>query len=166
MADKTSNKLILTLGFIFILLFGGLGYGGFILYEKINKINNLNKTINNTNNSNKKEDITPDIKKNVIGFVKDTEELVLNLSSSKNKRNYLKIKINFELRTQDDEEIFNQYQAVIFDTVLSITSSKTRQDLMSIGGKESLKEELKEELNLKLPSKIIKNIYFRKFVIQ
>jgi flagellar basal body-associated protein FliL len=37
---------------------------------------------------------------------------------------------------------------------------------MSIGGKENLKEEIIEELNNKLPGKIIRNVYFRTFVIQ
>ena len=165
MATENKNKtLMLFLLFISIVMISITSFGGYLLYEKINTLEMGNG--NNKHAEVKKDDITPTIKHSELGFIKETEELVFNLSSSKNKRNYLKMKINFELKNNEDEGIFDMYQAIVFDTVLNVASIKTKQELMSIGGKENLKEEIIEELNNKLPGKIIRNVYFRTFVIQ
>jgi len=166
------NKFItILLVVMVILLLSAIGFFGYYLTNTkdangnslLSKITNeapfnpIQKNIIDTQHSNNSK----------IGFIKEMDELIMNLDvSKKNSRNYLRIKINFELTNEDDEKLFDNYEALIFDKVLSICSSKSKEELMSIGGKDDLKEELKNNINRSLPSNIIKNIYFREFVIQ
>jgi len=159
-----NKSVIVILIFLSIIMIGVITVGGYFLYKKIEVIeqSKTEKSIEGKNINS----VPMPIIDGELGFIKESEDLTVNLSSSKNKKNYLKIKINFELNKSGSESLFDTYSAIIFDNILTICSSKTKEELMSIGGKEDLKEELKASINSHLPTPIIKRIYFRIFVIQ
>lgn len=171
MADNQSGGNKVIIGILLLVSFisiAAVSVGGYFLYEKMDSL----QTSNSQNTETEKEEETDgefsetENNNGELGFIKETDEIIVNLNSSKNKRTFLKIKINFELKLPTHDEVFTSYQAVIFDTILSVASIKTKQELMSLGGKEDLKEELINDINSKLPANIVKNIYFRTFVIQ
>jgi flagellar FliL protein len=161
-----NNKGVITiLIFLSIIMIGVITGGGYFLYKKIDIMENSKIASNSATGVIKKE-IATEVIDGELGFIKESEDIIVNLSSSKSKKNYLKIKINFELNKSGSESMFDTYNAIIFDKILTVCSSKTKEELMSIGGKEDLKEELRTTINLHLPAPIIKRIYFRIFVIQ
>jgi len=159
-----NNKgLIMFLFFISFISLAVVTTGGYYVYTKLDSIDNQQSKTQEVNNKIYKN---PTDKDKNIGFIKESEEMIVNLNSAKNKKSYLKIKINFELKSESEEGLFDNYQAIIFDSILSIASAKTKEELMSLGGKEDLKEEIKNNINSRLPENIIKEVYFRTFVIQ
>jgi len=159
-----SKSVVTILIFLSIIMIGVITGGGYFLYKKIDMMEKAKTTT--TMNGEMKKEVPMEIIDGELGFIKESEDIIVNLSSSKSKKNYLKIKINFELNKSGSESMFDTYNAIIFDNILTVCSSKTKEELMSIGGKEDLKEELRTTINLHLPSPIIKRIYFRVFVIQ
>ncbi|AEA33838.1 flagellar basal body-associated FliL family protein [Hippea maritima] len=56
--------------------------------------------------------------------------------------------------------------AVVKDTIISVLSAKTSDDLLSASGKEELKNELISAINQALHMNLVKRIYFLSFIIQ
>ncbi|WP_022670172.1 flagellar basal body-associated FliL family protein [Hippea alviniae] len=56
--------------------------------------------------------------------------------------------------------------AIVRDTIISIISSKTSDDLLSVSGKEELKNELISAINQALHRNLVRKIYFLTFIIQ
>ncbi|WP_025209898.1 flagellar basal body-associated FliL family protein [Hippea sp. KM1] len=56
--------------------------------------------------------------------------------------------------------------AVVRDTIISVLSAKTSDDLLSVSGKEELKNELVSAINQALHRNLVKKIYFLTFIIQ
>jgi flagellar FliL protein len=158
------NKLVYILLGLVVLLFIGLGVGSWYMYDKMNNPQNpqteAKKEVKAEEEDTSKED-------EEMGHIVEFKEIIVNLSPSKgNAKSYLKLQINIELKNEESVELFNKKIALVNDGLLTITSNKTRDDLITIGGKEELKNELKEEFNDVLGKKIIRNIYWKTFVIQ
>ena len=165
------SKITITLlSLVIMALLGVVGYGAYYVNKTDGGLSSImgELTPSGDNISNSIANLARgDDSSHKIGFIREIDELIMNLDiSKKSTGNYLRVKINFELRDDDDENYFEEFEAVIFDKILSICSSKTKEELMSIGGKDDLKEDLKSNINRNLPSNIIKNVYFREFVIQ
>ena len=92
------------------------------------------------------------------GIIADMGEFTLNLAD-KNARRYLKVSVALELSKTPEEinstkgdmiinrefEIeLNQYKPAIKDSIISILSSKTSDELATIPGKETAKEQIAE----------------------
>ncbi|WP_035587960.1 flagellar basal body-associated FliL family protein [Hippea jasoniae] len=101
--------------------------------------------------------------------------LIVNLADVGGDR-YLKIKLVLleavakkEEKKEEGEENktgINLQDAVIKDTIITVLSSKTSDDLLSISGKEELKNELMTAINRALHRPVVRKIYFLTFIIQ
>jgi len=158
----SGNKLLVVILIFLVLLLAGLGIGGYLLFDKLNSVEGGAEKPK----IEVKEEVEEDTNPEEIGHIIDFEQVIVNLNNTKGKKNYLKLKINIELRSEDALELYEERKALIFDSLLTTVSNKTKEELMSIGGKEELKEELKTTFNDMLGKKIIRNIYWRIFVIQ
>lgn len=160
----SSNKLLIVILVFLVLMLVGMGIGGYLMLDKINSVQGGSETekVEVKEEEEEEEDTNPD----EIGHIIDFDQVIVNLNSTKGSKNYLKLKINLELRSEESVELYEKRKALIFDILLTTVSNKTKEELMSIGGKEELKEELKTSFNDMLGKKIIRNIYWRMFVIQ
>ena len=102
------------------------------------------------------------------GIILDLGEFILNLSDT-NTRKFLKVNVAIELSKKDSdlqaaapsgghskgqensmsaiEAEMNQFKPAIRDSIISILSSKTSDELATTPGKELAKEQLKESIN-------------------
>lgn len=159
---SSGNKLIYILIGVLMVLILSVGVGGYIMYDKISNPQTVEST------EQKVEEVEEEVYEDdgEVGHIVEFDQMIINLSSAKGKKNYLKLQINIEFRNEDEMDLYNERKALVFDKILTLTSNKTKEELMTIGGKEELKIELKEEFNDILGKKIVKNIYWKTFVIQ
>lgn len=155
---KSNVILIVVIVFLFIILLG-FGGGGYYLYQdlKSDQSGETNKKIEKV----EKKEINDD---EVIE--KDTEEFIVNIIGS--SRTYLKIKMTLVFAEDDfDEELYTKKTPYVTDSILGLLSSKTRDEISTLGGKTDLKDELKTKLNLLLPKELeVRKILFTTFVMQ
>jgi flagellar basal body-associated protein FliL len=111
-----------------------------------------------------------------------TKERIVNLTD-KSATRYLKVQMTLEfldhklkeppkgaaIKTQQDDFAaeMEPYGAIIDDTLNTVLSSKTSQDLIKPDGKDALKGQLKESLTHALhDEEQVVNVYFTEFIIQ
>ncbi len=99
--------------------------------------------------------------------------LIVNLADVGGDR-YLKVKlILLEIpsaakkeKKEGEKEGISLQDAIIRDTIITVLSSKTSDDLLSVSGKEELKNELMTAINQALQRNLVRKIYFLDFIIQ
>ena len=99
--------------------------------------------------------------------------LIVNLADVGGDR-YLKIKlVLLEIpsaaekgKKEGEKEGISLQDAIIRDTIITVLSSKTSDDLLSVSGKEELKNELIAAINQALQRNLVRKIYFLDFIIQ
>ncbi len=99
--------------------------------------------------------------------------LIVNLADVGGDR-YLKIKLVLlevpsaakKEKKEGEKEGISLQDAVIRDTIITVLSSKTSDDLLSVSGKEELKNELITAINQALHRNLVRKIYFLEFIIQ
>lgn len=101
--------------------------------------------------------------------------LIVNLADVGGDR-YLKIKlvlleagnkkVEKKAESEENKTGINLQDAVIRDTIITVLSSKTSDDLLSVSGKEELKNELITAINRALNMPLVRKIYFLTFIIQ
>ncbi|CAE10973.1 flagellar basal body-associated protein FliL [Wolinella succinogenes] len=100
-----------------------------------------------------------------VGPMYALDQFIVNLTTQSGRR-YLKTSINVELSQPNLTAELDTKRAVIRDTVISILSSKSIEEISTMKGKEKLKEELIERLNEFLVDGRIVNLFFTDFVVQ
>ncbi len=99
--------------------------------------------------------------------------LIVNLADVGGDR-YLKIKLVLlevpqaaeKEKKEGEKEGISLQDAIIRDTIITVLSSKTSDDLLSVSGKEELKNELITAINQALGRNLVRKIYFLDFIIQ
>lgn len=99
--------------------------------------------------------------------------LIVNLADVGGDR-YLKIKLVLlevpsaarKGKMEGEKEGISIQDAIIRDTIITVLSSKTSDDLLSVSGKEELKNELITAINQALHRNLVRKIYFLDFIIQ
>ncbi|MBI5178362.1 MAG: flagellar basal body-associated FliL family protein [Nitrospinae bacterium] len=100
-----------------------------------------------------------------LGVFVSLEPFIVNLASEEGKR-YLKVAIQLELgKAESAQEVTNRMPQ-IKDAVITVLSSKSSEELLTIEGKFKLKEQILTRINNLLTSGVVKNVFFVEFVIQ
>ncbi len=100
-----------------------------------------------------------------LGDVLALDAFIVNLAGESGKR-YLKITMQLEMNNSTLAEEIQNKMPQIKDSVITVLSSKTTDDLLTIEGKFLLKEQLLTRVNSLLRTGVVKNVYFVEFVIQ
>ncbi|RAX56675.1 flagellar basal body protein FliL [Helicobacter monodelphidis] len=100
-----------------------------------------------------------------LGPIYGLDQLIVNLSSQSGRR-YLKTTINLELSSEKLMPELDTKRPAIRDTLISVLSSKTIEEISTAKGKDKLKDELVERINESLVDGKISNLFFTEFVIQ
>jgi flagellar FliL protein len=98
------------------------------------------------------------------------DKMTVSLSpkdENKNQRmRWLEVEVNLALFKESDQGVIKAYLPVVQDRIITVTSKMGPDEINTISGKVILEDRLKNEINKALDKKIVKNIYFSKFIVQ
>ena len=82
-----------------------------------------------------------------VTFKAELNDLVLNITNSKGKEKLMKLSFTMKSVEPTIAVLAEEYKAEIIDIVIGEISSRSSEELLTVGGKELLKEELLEGIN-------------------
>ena len=154
-----SNKiLVLLIGVIMVLLLG-LGGGLFMMWSKLSDLNAqsmANAAVKN---------VSAGSLDHPVGPIFSLETFIVNLADKGGNR-YLRVTMDLELGNSEMESEVNQRLPQVRDSILMILPTKRFEDINTVQGKTTLRDEMMETINAYLLKGKITNIYFKEFVVQ
>ena len=171
------NKLMIVLIALVVILLLAVGAGGYLLYSK---------------GVFSDEPMGPDgmpmpaqqeeqVKKEASGEMEPTfnvaiEDLILNITTAKGREKLMKLSFTLKCAHEGCEGLIETVTPEIQDAVITQVSSRSAEELLTVGGKALFKEELLDEVNAivneetktneDIKQNIIKQLYFTTFVIK
>jgi flagellar FliL protein len=148
-----SNKVLIIIVAVFVLMIGLMGGGFFILWKQ------MSNTVAQV-----QEEVT-------IGPIYKLDTLIVNLADQGGKR-YLRITMELELKPAENIDVKDVIDELerrlpqIRDTILMLLPSKQYADIATTAGKLALRDEIMNKLNGFLKKGQINTIYFTEFVVQ
>ena len=109
-------------------------------------------------------DIDEDSKED-IGPIYSMDTFIVNLVGGRGKH-YLKAKIDLELDNEKVREEIDKRLPQFRDSMLTLLSSKSNDEINTPEGKYQLRTEIVSSLNQYLKTGKVKNIYFTDFIVQ
>lgn len=103
-----------------------------------------------------------EFKKQAVSF----DEMVVNLYSRERRLRFLNLKMDIEVFEDGQQETINTMKPIIVDSLIDITGNMRPDELNSVTGKILLEARVKNKVNAIAGKKIVKRIYFSKFIIQ
>lgn len=100
-----------------------------------------------------------------LGEIYELETFIVNLSGDSGNH-YLKVKISLELNSKNVSIEIDKRLAQFRDSILTLLSSKTMQDVKSLEGKAQIRAEIITILNQYLKTGKVINVYFGDFIVQ
>ncbi|WP_072680364.1 flagellar basal body-associated protein FliL [Arcobacter sp. LA11] len=134
---KAMMIVLIALIVILLLVVGGLGY---FLYAK--GIFSDQPMGGNQEQMQKEE--ASDSKQTYKAAIND---LVLNITNAKGREKLMKLSFSLKSTEPTIEGIVEEYKPEIVDVVIAQISSRSSEELLTVGGKALLKEELLEDIN-------------------
>ncbi len=153
-----SNKLLLILGSVLVILMMGLSAG---LYMVWNKLCALELSANLTASPAAADGAGGDLP----GPIFSLDTFIVNLADEGGHR-YLRVTMDLELAQDSAQDDIKSRLAQIRDSVLMILPAKRFEDISTGAGKIALRDELMNKLNSFFNRQVITNIYFSEFVVQ
>ena len=163
---KKGNGLMIVLIALIVILLIALGVGGYLLFSS-GVLNGQQPQ------SQIQKEEAPDSSKMYKVAIND---LVLNITNAKGREKLMKLSFHLKSTEPSIESIVEEYKPEIVDTVIAQISSRSSEELLTVGGKALLKEELMEDINniinevtsndSDIKRNNIKDILFTTFVIK
>ena len=100
-----------------------------------------------------------------IGPIYSLDTFIVNLIDPYGKK-YLKVRMDLEMDQEKLKQEVDKRMPQFKDTILTLLSSKTFEDINSFEGKIQLRSEIMQMLNQFLRTGAITNIYFIEFIVQ
>ncbi len=94
------------------------------------------------------------------------KEAVVNLYSKQRRLRFLDLVMNIEVYEDGQEETIKLYKPFINDRLIDIAGNMSPEEVNSVTGKLLLESRIKNHVNKYLGKKVIKKIYFSKFIVQ
>jgi flagellar FliL protein len=154
-----SNKILVILIGVMMLLMLGLGGGLFMMWNQLSTLN-AQSTANASEQPGQGESL-----EQPLGPIFSLETFIVNLADKGGNR-YLRVTMDLELGNSDLEDELNKRLPQVRDSLLMILPSKRFEDISTVQGKMALRDEVLETLNGFLAQGKITNIYFKEFVVQ
>lgn len=158
--------LIIVLVVLVVLLLVAVGVGGYMLYSSgvLSGQQNNQEQVQDSQKANPGE-----------MFKASINDLVLNITNAKGREKLMKLSFSVKSTEPTIESIVEEYKPEIVDAVIAQVSSRSSEELLTVGGKALLKEELLDEINSILnevtsnsdiQKDCVKQILFTSFVIK
>jgi len=154
-----SNKILVILIGVLMILMLGMGGGLFMMWNKISDLSIQSAANAGTNPAERQNPEQP------LGPIYSLDTFIVNLADKGGNR-YLRVTMDFELANPELEAEINKRLPQLRDGILMILPSKRFDDISSVEGKIALRDEILEKLNSLLTQGKITNIYFKEFVVQ
>ena len=154
-----SNKILVLLIGVMMLLLLGLGGGLFMMWNKLSALNAqsmANASVQGGSTSNQDHPVGP---------IFSLETFIVNLADKGGNR-YLRVTMDLELGNPEMESEVSQRLPQVRDSILMILPTKRFEDISTVQGKTALRDEIMETMNTYLLKGKITNIYFKEFVVQ
>jgi flagellar FliL protein len=153
-----SNKVLIIVAIVFVLLLGMMGTGFFFMWNKMNAANAHSADSGETGTLSAAEPVK-------IGPIHPLDTFIVNLADEGGAR-YLRVTMNLELKDEDAVGLVEERLPLVRNGVLMLVPAKKYADISTVEGKDVLREELVAKLNSFLKPDSVTNIYFTEFVIQ
>jgi flagellar FliL protein len=153
-----SNKLVLILVSVLVILMLGLSAGLYLMWNKLSAMEV--PTAQAAANASPKAPA-----ENLPGPIFSLDTFIVNLADEGGHR-YLRVTMDLELVEGSTQDEVKGRLPQIRDSILMILPTKRFQDISTAQGKAALRDEIMEKLNSLYSHKVIGNIYFSEFVVQ
>jgi flagellar FliL protein len=153
-----SNKVLIIVALVFVLLLGMMGTGFFFMWNKMNAANAHPADAGETGALSAEEPVK-------IGPIHPLDTFIVNLADEGGAR-YLRVTMNLELKNEDAVALVQERLPLVRNGVLMLLPAKKYADIATVEGKDALRDELVAKLNSFLKSDSVANIYFTEFVVQ
>ena len=154
-----SNKILILLIGVLIVLMLGMGGGLFLIWNKLSTIN----TQANADTSGQPSQET--IPEQPLGAIYALDTFIVNLADEKRNR-YLRVTMDLELVDAMDTDKLTERLPQVRDSILMILPSKRFVEIASMEGKTALRDEIITKLNSLYSKEVVSNIFFTEFVVQ
>ena len=154
-----SNKILVLLIGVLMVLMMGMGGGLFLMWNKLSAIS-LQTNANAGVQPGKGGTVA-----RPLGPIYALDTFIVNLADKGGKR-YLRVAIDLELGNPEMKDEIIKRLPQVRDSILMILPSKRFDDISSADGKIALRNEILETLNGFLTRGQISKIYFKEFVVQ
>ncbi len=153
-----SNKILIILIGVFLLVVVAMGGGFFMMWNKMSSMN----VVNNEEVENDTEAEEP---VETMGPTKRLETFIVNLADKGGTR-YLRVSMDLEIENEETGKVVDKRLPKIRDAILTILPTKKYEDIGTVEGKSALRNEILTKLNELMEPEKIKNIYFTEFIVQ
>jgi flagellar FliL protein len=154
-----SNKIIVLLIGVVMVLMIGLGGGLFMMWNKL-------ASMNTQSVANAGEQPKPDGGlEHPLGPIFSLDTFIVNLADKGGNR-YLRVTMDLELANPNLEAEITKRIPQVRDSILMILPTKRFEDISTVQGKTALRDEILATLNGYLAQGKVTNIYFKEFVVQ
>jgi len=154
-----SNKILVLLIGVLVVLMLGMGGGLFMMWNQISALG-THSAANASNDPNQEETI-----EHPLGPIFSLDTFIVNLADKGGNR-YLRVTMDLELGDPELEDEINKRMPQVRDSILMILPSKRFEDISTIQGKTALRDQILETINGFLGQGKITNIFFKEFVVQ
>jgi flagellar protein FliL len=152
-----SNKLMVLLVAVLLVLTTGLAAGFFMMWNKLSNLSTQGNLAANQEAQQAQADASGPL------FSLDT--FIVNLADQERNR-YLRVTMDLELAESTDSSKISERLSQIRDSILMILPSRQFEDVASMEGKIALRDEIIARLNGLFNRKVVTNIFFTEFVVQ
>ena len=94
------------------------------------------------------------------------DRIVVNLSSRKTRLHFVEIEPHIQGFNAEDETIVRGAKHIVHDSIIDLASNLTPKELNSLTGRILLESKTREMINQRIGKKVVKKIFFSKFVVQ
>jgi flagellar FliL protein len=154
-----SNKILVLLIGVMMMLILGLGGGLFMMWNQLSALNAQSVADDGEQPDEVASSGQP------LGPIFSLDSFIVNLADKGGTR-YLRVTMDLELGNSDLEDELYKRLPQVRDSLLMILPSKRFEDISTVQGKTALRNEMLEALNGYLGQGKITNIYFKEFVVQ
>jgi flagellar FliL protein len=154
-----SNKILVLLIGVLMVLMLGLGGGLFMMWSKLSALNT--QGIANAGDKPVQEGSL----EHPLGPIFQLDTFIVNLADKGGNR-YLRVTMDLELGNAELESEINKRLPQVRDSILMILPTKRFEDISTVQGKTALRDEMLATINGYLAQGKITNIYFKEFVVQ
>ncbi|MGD1974112.1 MAG: flagellar basal body-associated FliL family protein [Desulfobacterales bacterium] len=158
-----SNKILIILIGVVMVLMLGLGGGLFMMWNKLSAMETRSQSAAE-NAEQGDQDASVPVEK-LLGPVFSLDTFIVNLADEGGKR-YLRMTIDLELDSEELESEVKKRLPQVRDSILTILPTKRFDDISSAKGKTELRDQMLERINGLVVRGKVTNIYFKEFVVQ
>ena len=158
-----SNKILIILIGVVMVLMLGLGGGLFMMWNKLSAMETRTQSAAENAEQGDQDSSVPVEK--VLGPIFSLDTFIVNLADKGGKR-YLRMTIDLELDSEEIESEVKKRLPQVRDSILTILPTKRFDDISSAKGKTALRDQMLERINGLMARGKVTNIYFKEFVVQ